>query len=129
MKRTILSILTISMLVVFYGCDKDYDYRDKWAGKYRDKSLGINLIVEKINDSLVYIYDERIVSIGVGEVAYQLYVDKKGNLSIPVGNDQFLAHFDGKFCKLDSLIFTFNKYGHYGESANYQTYKCKKIKK
>lgn len=128
MKKSILFILTISTLFVFNGCEKDYDYRDKWVGKYRDTSHGINLIVEKVNDSLVYIYDERLTSIGVGAVSYQLCVDKKGNLSIPIGNDQFLSHFDGEFCKSDSLRFTYNEYGHYGESANYQTYRCKKIK-
>lgn len=128
MKKSILFLLTISTLIIFNSCGKDYDYRDKWVGKYRDTSKGINLIVEKVDDSLIYIYDERLMSIGIGAVYYQLCVDKKGNLSIPAGNDQFLSHFDGKFYKLDSLIFTYNRYGHYGEYANYHTYSCKKIK-
>ena len=34
MKKSILFLLTISTLIIFNSCGKDYDYRDKWVGKY-----------------------------------------------------------------------------------------------
>ena len=34
MKKSILFLLTISTLIIFNSCGKDYDYRDKWVGEY-----------------------------------------------------------------------------------------------
>ena len=134
MKRTILSILTISMLVVFYGCDKDYDYRDKWAGEYeydffhKTHLQGTGtLTVSKYAQDSVLIIISRMSSYSPPETYDSYYYFQVlENGTIELHKLDFGDCWSGCFKNRNNLELTF--YNLYNSNGDY-IYKCKKIKK
>ena len=135
MKRTILSILTISMLVVFNGCDKDYDYRDKWEGDYEYEFFHKShlhgtgtLSVNKYAQDSVIIAISTLTSYSTHETyIFYYHFQVKNNGSIELHQLDFGDCWSGCFKNRNNLELTF--YNLYNETDNTYTYQCKKIKK
>ena len=137
MKKLSICLVIITLLLLS-GCDKGFDYRNKWEGNYEVKMKTVSgdvvvqndevptgyLIVKKnADDEMRFEFrlkrDENVLV-----QSYNFRVDKKGNIS----NDlKYLSGVDGCFIKRDSLVLTLEEHGH--NASNQHTYYCKKTKK
>ena len=135
MKKTILYILTISMLVVFYGCDKDYDYRDKWEGDYeyecfRNSELdhtGTLSVNKHAQDSILIIISKPI-SYSPPETldfCYYFQVLENGTVRLPESNIGIGLCWSGRFKNRNNLELISYSADSGGEYTT--TYQCKKI--
>ena len=128
MKNIITVFVTISLLLLS-GCEKGFDYRNKWEGNYEvyestvsgddvvqidEKPMGYLTLKKNADDEMRFEFgfsrDGNYI-----EQWYNFRVDKKGNIS--------MHGADGHFIKRSSFVLTIERHG----SRN--TYYCKKTKK
>ena len=119
MKRVVIYIITITLLLLS-GCEKGFDYRNKWEGNYEfvhepGHEIG-RLWIEKNGE-----HDLQIVIPNISTERFIVTVDKKGHLH----GDSY-ATIEGQFIKKDSLVFSKNYIAHIGSCQ--ETFYCKKTK-
>lgn len=126
MKKIVIYVVSVTLFLLS-GCEKGFDYRNKWEGNYTfyrdyDAMTGY-LIVKKSEDENM---DFRFIWYEDNDwhsPCYTARIDKKGNISSCGGH----GIDGGHFIKRDSIIVTHTNYGHVGSSRI--TYYCKKTKK
>ena len=101
MKKIAICLVTITLLLLS-GCEKGFDYRNKWEGNYEfvhepGHEIG-RLWIEKNGE-----HDLQIVIPNISTERFIVTVDKKGHLH----GDSY-ATIEGKFIKKDSLVFSKN---------------------
>ncbi|MCQ2262789.1 MAG: hypothetical protein MJZ70_00745 [Bacteroidales bacterium] len=140
MKKSILFLLTISTLIIFNSCGKDYDYRDKWVGEYEwvfeDEWRGsyfkmiLPATVEKHGQDSVLIGITRVTDYEpLKTIVFYNYfqVLKDGTIRMPESYIGYQTCWAGRFESRDS--FTLTAYGMLSGHDSSYTYVCKRIKK
>ncbi|MBR3467462.1 MAG: hypothetical protein IKO89_04830 [Bacteroidales bacterium] len=137
MKKIVIYVVSVTLFLLS-GCEKGFDYRNKWEGNYEVKMKTVSGDVVVQNDEVPTGYltvkknadDEmrfefRFKRDGNDlDQSYSFHVDKKGNISSDL---KYLSGVDGYFIKRDSLVLTLEEHGH--NASNQHTYYCKKTKK